>query len=104
MKDIEKEVRDIEQRFFETFEIESRPDYGFSTEGKRIESFALYYPEITDRMLLDIAKVLVDWTGSLLIVDKNIKKEILGEAIFIAHRKDTDEFVRQVQALFKEAE
>lgn len=62
------------------------------------------YPEITGKRLLDIASVSVDWTGSLLIVDKNIKNEILEEAIFIAHRKDTDEFVRQIQALFKETE
>ena len=63
-----------------------------------------WYPEITGERLLDIASVSVDWTGSLLIVDKNIKNEILEEAIFIAHRKDTDEFVRQIQALFKETE
>ena len=60
------------------------------------------YPEITDRIILDIANVLVDWTGSLLLTDRNIRNEILEEAIFVSNRKDVNEFRKQVQNIFKE--
>ena len=94
-------MNDIEHKFFRTFEIRPRAYFG-SAEGKRIESLELYPPEITDKILLDIANVLVDWTGSLLITDTNIRNEILEDAIFVANKKDVNEFIKQVQALFKE--
>ncbi len=96
-------MNEIEQKFFKTFEIRPRADYGFSAEGKRIESLELYPPEITDRILLDLYVIYSHFPNVVLQVDfedvEDLKKHLLTTFILEGKSLQTT-----VQALFKEAE
>lgn len=48
----------IEEEFFKTFGIEKRHDRDFSSKGEVIVSIDKYYPEITDRILLELICIL----------------------------------------------
>ena len=109
-------MSELEKKFFDTFDIKPKfccvaykymeksvadelcNDFCSDCKYNREEG----YPEITDTILLDIANVLIDWTGSLLITYRDIRNEILEEAIFVSTRKDVNEFIKQVQNIFKE--
>ena len=99
---------DIERQFFDTFEIEPHNVYPpqdelFGTREEMIEFFEEEYPQITDRILLELICILSKYQkdrGSLLEINEisldEIKEEILEMLIY---RVDGCKY--QVQALFK---
>ena len=84
-----------EKQFFDTFGIEERElDYP--------DNFT-YYPEITDRILLELICILTKFYGELVIersLDvKDLKEQVLN--IFI-RTSCKDNFKHQVRTLFEE--
>ena len=94
-------MNEIEHKFFKTFEIRPRANYGFSAEGKRIDSLELYPPEITDRILLELTCILNDWCIGvpMEVTYSKLKESILNECI--SHVSFSDNFKQQIQALFQ---
>lgn len=84
-----------EKQFFDTFGIEERElDYP--------DNFT-YYPEITDRILLELICILTKFYGELVIersLDvKDLKEQVLNIFIRTSYK---DNFKHQVRTLFEE--
>lgn len=102
---------DIEKQFFDTFNIEKKQvDCGqllrLDCEDCKTCKYSVYeYPEITDRILLELICVLTKSKAMLPIIcsenTQDLKDEILWDLIK-AQTQFKKEIKQQVQALFKE--
>ena len=122
MNEIEQELRDIEQRFFETFEIPKSQNCIYAKWDEHLDSWYCNrdgkgcwtypdnvncgvrdFPEITDRVLLELYVIYSHFPNVVLQVGfedvEDLKKHLL--TTFILEGKA---FKKEVQALFKEAE
>ena len=94
-------MNEIEQKFFETFEIPKSRRLWTVKEG-----FKEYYPEITDRILIELMKIILNYNNSVFITitNRNIKEDVLEALIYISYRPSeiATDVKRQVQALLKE--
>ena len=111
-------MNDIELEFFKTFEIEPIPikNYGFwLIKGSIIENNKgekVVYPEITDKVLLELICVLNKYQTTTLVKSNynELKNEILREC-YICHQvwmgckyDYAIDYKQQVQRLFKKVE
>lgn len=111
---------DIERQFFETFNIKRR-EYAHccsmgctnpNTDCDNCEYHEVYksdYPEITDRILLELICILNNYgkNDTWAVSVENLKDCILVNCIKVIKEKDLKEislnnFKHQIQALFKE--
>ncbi len=91
----------IEEQFYKTFEIEKQRRLWTPKEG-----FKNYYPQITDRILLELICILNEcYNGSIQIFAKSaesLRNGVLRQAIdSFPYALDKEKFKQQVQALFK---
>ena len=109
---------DIERQFFDTFGIPQLCckeyitnclKYGECEECKNYDSTFSTYPQITDRILLElicIAQSRFDLNFRNLCFDKieNLKYAVLDQILEYENRKYNHSIKHQVQTLFKEGE
>ena len=91
---------ELEKQFFDTFGIEPEPIY---SELWADELVKYEYPQITDRILLELICILNNTLGFNTDIEK-LKTKTLNYCLSTFYKKGiiNDYFKQQVQALFKE--
>lgn len=99
-------TNELEKQFFDTFEIEPSTKYDYCWKSE--ENKDKLYPQITDRILLELICILTRWHLDerepyeiISINMEQLKNQILSNSLYIAKFHKAKQ---QVQALFKECE
>ena len=100
---------EIEKTFFDTFGIPRLctsavcKDWGDCEGCLMYPNFALDYPEITDRILLELICILTKFYGELVLEQcldvNNLKEQVLNIFIRTSYK---DNFKHQIRTLFEE--
>lgn len=97
-------IDELTKTFFDTFGIEPKTNQVY---GIQLDYYIEDYPQITDRILLELICILNSVSVELKSeCIKDLKQEILGEMKILleyAPNEETEEFIKhQVQTLFME--
>ena len=91
---------ELEKQFFDTFGIEPMeiPSREYDSNGE-ICSYYVEYPQITDRILLELIRLLSNKQTNVLLANNvdELKEYVLDSCI-----KYSEDIEKQVQALFEE--